>query len=98
MKKTCIILFFTAIAACTCAQQVKNIRQLLDSAYRASPFSANILITEKGKTLFEKSYGYADFPKQKPLTKHNSFQVASISKQLTAYGIMLLNNACKLNY
>jgi CubicO group peptidase (beta-lactamase class C family) len=71
------------------AQRVDVIANILDSAYAKSIFYGNVLITQNDKTLFEKSYGYADTKNNKPLTNKNSFQVASISKQFTAYAIML---------
>lgn len=75
-----------------------SVAYVLDSAFKVAPFYGNILITQHGETLLEKSYGYADVVKQTPLTPSNSFQVASISKQFTAYGIMLLQEQDKLGY
>lgn len=80
------------------AQQMDSIRYVLDSANAASPFFGNVLVTKNGKTIFEKSYGYADALNQQPLTPKNSFQLASISKQFTAYGIMLLQHKRLLEY
>lgn len=80
------------------AQNLDKIQKLLDSAYSNSPFFGNVLITKKNKILLEKSYGYADIEKKKLLTRKNSFQVASISKQFTAYGIMILKNKTLLEY
>jgi CubicO group peptidase (beta-lactamase class C family) len=80
------------------AQNIENIQHILDSTYSSSPFFGNILITKNNKIILEKSYGYADVNSKKLLTKNNSFQVASISKQFTAYGIMLLKNKALLYY
>ena len=80
------------------AQNIDSIRYILDSTNSSSPFFGNILIIKNNKILFEKSYGYADAVNKKPLTKENSFQVASISKQFTAYGIMILKSKNLLNY
>lgn len=80
------------------AQQADSIRYVLDSAYAKAPFCANILVVKDDKVIFEKSYGYADAVKQIPLKMENSFQVASISKQFTAYGIMLLAHQKRINY
>jgi CubicO group peptidase (beta-lactamase class C family) len=80
------------------AQQLDSIRHVLDSAYAKAPFCANILLLKDDKVIFEKSYGYADAVKQTPLKMENSFQVASVSKQFTAYGIMLLAHQKLLNY
>lgn len=75
-----------------------SISFIMDSAYAASPFFGNILITRHDHTMYEKSFGYADAINHKPLTVNNSFQVASISKQFTAYGIMLLKSKGLLEY
>jgi CubicO group peptidase (beta-lactamase class C family) len=93
-----LVIAFMLLGRLTSAQQTDSIGYVLDSAYRASPFFGNVLITHKGKAVFEKSYGYADAVKQKPLTAQHSFQVASISKQFTAYGIMILKKKGLLEY
>jgi CubicO group peptidase (beta-lactamase class C family) len=80
------------------AQDIDSINYVLDSAYSNAPFFGNILITHNDKIVFEKSYGFADAANKKPLTKENSFQVASISKQFTAYGIMILKSKGLLDY
>lgn len=90
-----ILLLFTYSVK---AQNLNNIQHILDSTYSNSPFFGNILITKNNKILFEKSYGYADAIHKKALTQNNSFQVASISKQFTAYGIMILKSRGLLNY
>ncbi|TKT90536.1 serine hydrolase domain-containing protein [Dyadobacter frigoris] len=79
-------------------QNTASIRDVLDSTNKITPLSANILITKNGQRIFEKSYGYADVEKQKLLTADNSFQLASISKQFTAYGIMILKNKGIIQY
>ena len=52
-------------------------------------FNGNILVAEKGKIIFKKSFGYADFKHKKPLTGDSVFNIASISKQFTAAAVML---------
>jgi CubicO group peptidase (beta-lactamase class C family) len=86
------------VANQTTAQQTDSIAYVLDSAYARSPFCANILLTKQGKTVIEKSYGYADAKSKQPLTPEHSIQIASISKQFTAYGIMLLQHKGALQY
>lgn len=80
------------------AQNIDSIRFLLDSTYASSPFFGTVLISKKDQLIFEKSYGYADAVLKKTLTKENSFQIASISKQFTAYGIMILKSKGLLQY
>ncbi|MBK9478929.1 MAG: beta-lactamase family protein [Bacteroidetes bacterium] len=80
------------------AQNIDSIRNILDSTYASAPFFGTILISKNNKVIFEKSYGYADVISKKNLTKENSFQIASISKQFTAYGIMILKSKGLLQY
>lgn len=92
-------MLFTVFSISRCiGQNVETIRYVLDSANQNTPLYANILITKNGWHIFEKSYGYADVEKQKILTGDNSFQLASISKQFTAYGIMILKNKGLIQY
>lgn len=53
-------------------------------------FNGNILVAEKGKIIYQKSFGLADFKKKKPLNSESVFNLASISKQFTAAAVMLL--------
>ncbi|MBK9672000.1 MAG: beta-lactamase family protein [Bacteroidetes bacterium] len=80
------------------AQNVDSIGYILDSTYASAPFFGTILISKNNQVIFEKSYGYADAVSKKTLTKENSFQIASISKQFTAYGIMILKSKGLLQY
>jgi len=93
-----LVLLFVLSSNFASSQNIDSIEYILDSAYSKSPFHVNILITKNSKIIFEKSYGCADAVLKKPLTKDNSFQVASISKQFTAYGIMLLHQKGSLHY
>lgn len=52
-------------------------------------FNGNVLIYHEGK-LFENSYGLADFKSGKKLKSHHVFQLASVSKPLTAALILML--------
>ncbi|RZJ89772.1 MAG: class A beta-lactamase-related serine hydrolase [Chryseobacterium sp.] len=76
--------------------------RLLDSVYQAlfaaGSFNGNVLIAEKGKVILEKSYGFADAATQKKLNPQSVFELASVSKQFTAMGIVLLKKRGKLNY
>jgi CubicO group peptidase (beta-lactamase class C family) len=98
MKELILLIFFILIKNISIAQSIDSIQYILDSTYSSSPFFGNILITKNNKVLFEKSYGFADAVNKQPLTKDNSFQVASISKQFTAYGIMILKSKGLLDY
>ncbi|EJL75886.1 penicillin-binding protein, beta-lactamase class C [Chryseobacterium populi] len=76
--------------------------RLLDSVftslYNQKKFNGNVLIADKGKIIFEKSYGIADEKTGRLLNTKTTFELASVSKQFTALGIVLLQKQGKLNY
>jgi CubicO group peptidase (beta-lactamase class C family) len=59
-------------------------------------FNGNVLIAENGKVVLQKSYGYADFDSKRLLNDSSVFELASVSKQFTATGILLLKDKGKL--
>jgi CubicO group peptidase (beta-lactamase class C family) len=62
----------------------------LDRLYARGVFSGSVLIAKSGKIYFEKYYGFTDADDAIPLSSHASFSIASVSKQFTAMGILLL--------
>jgi CubicO group peptidase (beta-lactamase class C family) len=66
--------------------------------HREEKFNGAILIAKNGKPLLCKGYGYVNHFQNEELTKNSSFNLASVSKQFTAVGIMLLKEQGKLSY
>lgn len=66
----------------------------LDSIYRykrdVSKFNGCVLVAKQGKPIFVGSYGYANIYERDTLTPQSSFQLASVSKTLTATAILML--------
>lgn len=56
-----------------------------------------VLVTYKGQTIFEKCYGYANIETGTPMTQDSIFHVASVTKQFTAMGILMLHEKGLLN-
>lgn len=56
-----------------------------------------ILVTQKGKTIYEKCFGYANLETMTPITQDSVFHVASVSKQFTAMAILMLHEQGKLS-
>ncbi|MFO8235794.1 MAG: serine hydrolase domain-containing protein [Bacteroidales bacterium] len=74
----------------------------LDSFVNTSPvnsnFQGNMLVGYKGNVLYTHSDGYADPRKKTALNENSIFQLASVSKQFTAFAIMMLKERGKLSY
>jgi len=110
MKKAFIL--FAAILFIAC-QKEKNKKQsletlvnakteLLDSIYtmhyKKKEFNGNVLVAENGKIVYQKSFGLAHEKDSVPLNLNTRFELASVSKQFTAVGIVLLHKEDLLSY
>jgi len=100
MKKTLLFIAVILLSNITFGQsrQSEQLDSLFTSLYNKKMFNGNVLIAEKGKTLFQKSYGLANEEIKQELNNQTIFELASVSKQFTAMGIVLLKNQGKLKY
>ena len=57
-----------------------------------------VLVLEKGKVLHKKGYGLANLEHRVRVTPETSFRLASVSKQFTAMGVMILADRGKLSF
>lgn len=99
MKK--ILLLGMALAtAFMHAQQakIKQIDSLFASLSTNKKFNGNVLLAEKGNIVYQKSFGLRDETRKLPLDANTVFELASVSKQFTAMGIVLLQEKGKLQY
>ena len=74
----------------------RNIDELFKGYAHYNRFSGNVLISKGDKLLYQKSFGYANIEKNKKNTKKSVFSIASLTKPLTAVGIMTLVEQGKL--
>lgn len=58
---------------------------------------ASIAVTDRGRVVFARGYGYADVGAQEPVIPESLFRIASISKPITAVAILQLVEQQKLN-
>ncbi len=82
----------------TAQDRAKQFDSLFNKLYIENKFTGNVLIAENGKPVFQRSYGKAFREKNIDLDSESLFDLASVSKQFTAMGIMLLKKQGKLNY
>ncbi len=59
--------------------------------------NGNILVAEKGKILYQRSFGFANFKDQLPNSDSSEFTLGSVSKTLTSTAILQLKEKKKLN-
>lgn len=61
-------------------------------------FNGNVLVSKKGKVIYQRSFGYADFTTRKELDGNSVFDIGSIAKEFTAVGILLLKDKGQISY
>ncbi|MCK6695310.1 MAG: serine hydrolase, partial [Thermoanaerobaculia bacterium] len=71
------------------------IESKIDQLAQNAVISANIpgmtlAVSKDGRLVFNKAYGYSDYPNKKPMSPWSKTQIGSISKMCTAAGVMKL--------
>lgn len=74
----------------------KDIDVLFESYAHYNRFVGSVLISENNTIIYQKSFGYADIESKKKNTQNSIFNIASLTKSLTAVGIMKLVEDGKL--
>jgi len=98
------LLFLTLFGFVSCAKKPAETVQdpLIDSVVTrlvdSLHFNGNVLVAEQGKVIYQKSFGLARFDTNEKLNDSSLFELASVSKQFTAMGIMILKEQGKLAY
>lgn len=59
--------------------------------YRHGVFNGSVLVSKAGKVIFRKSLGLLDHAKKEPLNDTCMFQLASVSKVITATAVLMLH-------
>ncbi|MGL1891602.1 MAG: beta-lactamase family protein [Spirochaetaceae bacterium] len=97
-----VLLFF--IIGCKRSEVMINSEQIISLdkdiiGWRQSDlFNGAVLMSQNDEIMFMKTYGYTDYTHTKKLTLQSSFRLASVSKQFTAAGIMILKDNNKLDF
>lgn len=78
-------------------QKTKRIDELLTHYEKASQFNGTVLVAEKGKIIFEKSYGYKNAPKKEKNTNNSIYTIYSTTKIFTSTVILKLAEQGKLS-
>ena len=68
----------------------KKIDTLIQNLYAREQFNGSILVAMNGKVVYKKAYGRSDFDKNIPFSVSTPCYLASVSKQFTAIGILIL--------
>src|SRR5689334_6759392 len=72
------------------AELARYADQLFSKAYAANEPGAAVLVAKDGQALLRKGYGMASVELGVPMPPNGVFEIASITKEFTAAGILLL--------
>lgn len=71
--------------------------ELLTAYTEQQKFSGNVLIAQKGKVLFEKSYGFENVAANKPGSLNTEFRIGSLTKMFTSTLVLQLVQERKIS-
>jgi CubicO group peptidase (beta-lactamase class C family) len=100
--KSCLLIIFIVFSGNVLYGQTndpdidKQIDNLFSAYNQATPGIA-VAVVKDGKIIFKKGYGTANLEYDTPITPKTVFQIASVSKQFTAFSIYLLEKQGKIS-
>lgn len=100
VKNLCLLFFSIANLCAIYAQKnvARNLDSLFNVLHKQEQFNGNVLIANKGKIIYEKSFGYADMDQKRELSPSSVFDIGPVSKQFTSMAIMILYDRHKLTF
>lgn len=81
----------------TTETKMKVVDQWFSELQKEKKFNGGVLLVKDGIPLLMKGYGYETPDTTRPVTENTLFQLASVSKQFTAFGILVLAEKGTLN-
>lgn len=82
---------------CPAQERVQTIDATLGRLSREDAFSGNVLISVRGRIVYEKSFGYADAAGRRALNADTLFLIGSVAKTFTATAVFILRERNRLN-
>ena len=79
-------------------EKVDKAKEWLIKLQKDNKFNGAVLLIKNDSVILKEAYGYTDYSRKEKLTTASSFRLASVSKQFTGVGIMLLKEQGKLNF
>jgi len=89
------VAFFLVLSGFAVAQTNDEAGKKIDAlfaSYTSHTPGAAVAVVKDGKVIFKKGYGMADLDHDIPITPQTVFNIASVSKQFTAFAIYLLES------
>src|SRR5258706_5354883 len=89
LMRKCLVLLILPVSLA--AQNYSQLLQeYMTGQHKYFQFNGNILVAKNGSPIYQQALGYADYNSKRMLNDSSVFELASLSKQFTAMGIMIL--------
>ncbi len=99
IKKATLLIVMLVICLYAKAQHLAGrLDSLMLALHNRGQINGSILVSVNDKMVYEKAYGKADLSKNEDFTTSTPCYLASLSKQFTAMGIMMLEEKKLLNF
>ncbi|MFY7671929.1 serine hydrolase domain-containing protein [Tenacibaculum sp. MEBiC06402] len=82
----------------TPTEKLEKVDKWLSNLQKDNKFNGAVLLIKNDSVLLKKTYGFTDYTRKEKLSTKSSFRLASVSKQFTGVGIMILKEQGKLNF
>jgi CubicO group peptidase (beta-lactamase class C family) len=92
------LLSLSSIAFSQTHEEAERKIDSLFASYNLQTPGAAVAIVKDGKVIFKKGYGMANLNHDIPVTPQTVFNIASVSKQFTAFAIYLLESEGRLSF
>lgn len=86
----------TALLAYNPKNADKKIDAVMQELHRTRGFNGNVLVAKKGKIVYEKAIGWADYLHRDSLKIGSQFELASVTKTMTSTAVLQLMERGKL--
>jgi serine beta-lactamase-like protein LACTB len=105
-RKPCLLLYASAVAwlwmsclagASSLSDVVKDVRSHILADFAPNVPGLSVAVAEDGRIIWAEGFGFADLDAKKPVTPQTLFRIGSVSKPITAAGMMLLVQKGKLD-
>lgn len=77
-------------------EKAAKLKKIFDIKVKENSMNACVLVAQRGQIIYKDAFGYTDLKTKDPLKINSAFQLASVSKTLTAGAILLLKDHGKL--
>jgi CubicO group peptidase (beta-lactamase class C family) len=85
-----LILLLIPIALEAQKNYPEQLNSYMQAEFYVNGFNGNVLVAKKGSVIYQKSFGFRNYTSKELLDNNSVFELASVSKQFTAMGILLL--------